>query len=419
MLKLTINQINLLKVNAIAYASACEVAMVLDSNQCQSAYNLKQVELMAGFGAENLLTTNQNSFENLEEWVTQHQNKPIFFQFNYDLKNELEHLTSNHADIIAFDALAAFTPKEWFLVNKQGVCEAGEELVLKLLDFKANVTEHNTPILLQQRVSKQDYVQTIEQIKKQIVDGDFYELNYCMEFYAHQAIINPEQVYLKLVGQSPAPFAAYYKNQSRYLLCASPERFLTKIGEKVYSQPIKGTAPRSEDEIVDKANRASLLGSEKEKAENLMIVDLVRNDLAKNAKVGTVCVEELFGIYGFKQVYQMISTISAISAENTSSVQLIKDAFPMGSMTGAPKVEVMVNIEKYEKNKRGLYSGAIGYRLPNGNFDLNVVIRSLQYNADNQYLNFMVGSAITFDSVAEEEYQECLLKAKAMIQIIS
>jgi para-aminobenzoate synthetase component 1 len=161
------------------------------------------------------------------------------------------------------------------------------------------------------------------------------------------------------------------------------------------------------------------LQSEKEKAENLMIVDLVRNDLARSSKTGSVKVEELFGIYSFSQVHQMISTVSSQIKETTSAVEAIKNAFPMGSMTGAPKVMAMELIEKYENTKRGLYSGAIGYFAPNSDFDFNVVIRSIQYNESKQYLNFEVGSAITYDSDANLEYEECLLKAQAMMKALA
>ena len=202
------------------------------------------------------------------------------------------------------------------------------------------------------------------------------------------------------------------------MMGASPERFIKKEGQFIYSQPIKGTSKRGDNEASDEINKQILLNSEKEKAENLMIVDLVRNDLAKSAKTGSVKVNELYGIYSFKQVHQMISTVSAELQDDIHIAQIIKNAFPMGSMTGAPKVKAMVLIDQYEQTKRGLYSGAIGYIEPNGDFDLNVVIRSLQYNSVKKYLNFEVGSAITFDSIPEDEYEECLLKAAAMMKVL-
>jgi para-aminobenzoate synthetase component 1 len=217
---------------------------------------------------------------------------------------------------------------------------------------------------------------------------------------------------------SPVPFGAFFKWGDKYLICASPERFLCGMNGKIYSQPIKGTTPRKANVADDELQKLHLLNSEKEKAENLMIVDLVRNDLARTALTGTVKVEELFGIYSFKQVHQMISTVSSNPKKDVPITEVIKCAFPMGSMTGAPKIMAMELIEQYEETCRGLYSGSVGYFAPDGTFDLNVVIRSIQYNATNQYLNFEVGGAITFDSVPEEEYNECLLKAKAMMQVL-
>jgi para-aminobenzoate synthetase component 1 len=150
-----------------------------------------------------------------------------------------------------------------------------------------------------------------------------------------------------------------------------------------------------------------------------MIVDLVRNDLSRTATKGSVEVEELCGIYTFKQVHQMISTVVSQVENTTSAVEIIKTTFPMGSMTGAPKISAMKIIEELEETKRGLYSGAIGYFSPEGDFDFNVVIRSILYNSKNQYLSFSVGSAITSEATAEGEYEECLLKAKAMFEVLN
>jgi para-aminobenzoate synthetase component 1 len=201
-------------------------------------------------------------------------------------------------------------------------------------------------------------------------------------------------------------------------LSASPERFIKKSLNKLYSQPIKGTVRRAQDDAEDEKLKSALLASEKERAENLMIVDLVRNDLAKSSETGSVEVTELFGRYSFKQVHQMISTVSSTIIDGLNPVTAIANAFPMGSMTGAPKVMAMQLIEQYENSKRGLYSGAIGYFAPNEDFDFNVVIRSIQYNEERQYVNFEVGSAITIDSHAEQEYEECLLKASAMLRAL-
>ena len=243
-------------------------------------------------------------------------------------------------------------------------------------------------------------------------------MNFCHEFYAENAIVDPFEVYLKLNRVSPMPFSCFYRNKDKYLMCASPERFLKKEGSKIISQPIKGTIKRGVTPKEDEALKNQLLNDPKERSENVMIVDLVRNDLSRTAKKGSVKVDELFGIYSFPQVQQMISTVSAEVKEEHHFVDVIKYAFPMGSMTGAPKIKAMELIEKYETTKRGLYSGTAGYITPAGDFDFNVVIRSILYNASEKYLSFTVGNAITHNSISESEYEECLLKAKAMFEVL-
>jgi para-aminobenzoate synthetase component 1 len=239
-----------------------------------------------------------------------------------------------------------------------------------------------------------------------------------MEFYAEKVKLNPFQVFNKLNDINKAPFSAFFRNGNDYLMCSSPERFLMKQGNKIISQPMKGTIAKGKNETENEQRKQRLQNDIKERAENVMITDLVRNDLSRSCKADSVKVEELFGLYSFEQVNQMISTISGKLREEISPVQAIKNAFPMGSMTGAPKVIVMEHIEKYEHTKRGLYSGAFGYFTPEQDFDFNVVIRSILYNSETQYLSFQTGSAITFDSVAEKEYEECLIKAEAMKQAI-
>ena len=252
-------------------------------------------------------------------------------------------------------------------------------------------------------------------IKKHISKGDIYEMNFCQEFYSRKTEIFPPELYLGLNRLSPSPFSAYMKYGRKYLISSSPERFLAKRGEKIISQPIKGTIRRGQDPDEDLILKAELEKNEKERAENIMIVDLVRNDLSKTAKNGSVKVEELCRIYSYEHVHQMISTItSRFDSEQFDIVDVIRNAFPMGSMTGAPKIKAMELIDSYEKTKRGLYSGAIGYIAPNSDFDFNVVIRSILFNSTNKYLSYTVGSAITFQSVPEEEYKECILKAKGL-----
>jgi para-aminobenzoate synthetase component 1 len=239
-----------------------------------------------------------------------------------------------------------------------------------------------------------------------------------MEFYAEDAVIDPLNTYRKLNAISEPPFAVYLKNNTHYLLSASPERYLKKEGSKIITQPIKGTAPRSVDPAEDEALKAALTQNEKERAENIMIVDLVRNDLSHTAEKSSVKVEELCEAYSFKQVHHLISTVTSHIDSTIMPEEVLKTTFPMGSMTGAPKISAMQIIENLEETKRGLYSGAVGYFTPGGDFDFNVVIRSILYNADKQYVSFSVGSAITAEAIPEKEYDECLLKARAMRTVL-
>lgn len=416
-------QLTKIKQQALAVAGEHAVAMLLDNNYCPNADGLRHIEFIAAYGVADELKAGAPHFGELDAFVKKNNNKFIFSWLGYDLKNELEKLTSAHPDGIGFTPCYAFVPEKLLVINEDGSCSEGAELAIELLN-KAGTGSYEvrkagvSSIAVTPRVNRAQYLEDVEQIRQHIIAGDVYELNYCTEFYSENTVIDPAWVYQQLTCKSPVPFGAFVKWKQHYLMCASPERFITRKGSRVYSQPIKGTAPRGASGTEDEVFKQQLLSSEKERAENLMIVDLVRNDLARTAQTGSVKVDELFGIYSFPQVHQMISTVSAAPLEELDNVEVIKQAFPMGSMTGAPKIMAMKLIEQYERTKRGLYSGAVGYFAPNGDFDFNVVIRSLQYNNQTGYLNFEVGSAITYDSVAEEEYNECLLKAKAMMEVL-
>jgi para-aminobenzoate synthetase component 1 len=386
--------------------------MVLNSNGYgNSNPELHEYKQVIAAGIKCSISGRNNNLNDLYGFLNRckKNNEFAFGYFTYDIKNQLETLHSKHEDEINFPDYFFFVPEVLYTVDA-----AQDELLVKQL----KTYKIKKPINLTAKVSKEIYTQNVEQIKQHIINGDVYELNYCIEFYAKDVNINPLQVYAALNQCSPTPFSAYLQKNNLYLMCASPERFLKKTKQTIYSQPIKGTIRRGETEEEDKQLKKELLNSEKERAENLMIVDLVRNDLAKSCETGSIKVNELFGIYSFNQVHQMISTVSGKVLSDIHNLDIIKNAFPMGSMTGAPKVMAMKLIEQYEATKRGLYSGAVGYFNPNGDFDFNVVIRSLQYNSQNRYLSAMVGSAITYDSIAYEEYNECLLKARAIMQAL-
>ena len=269
-------------------------------------------------------------------------------------------------------------------------------------------------IKIKLRIHKDEYHSKVNKVLEHIKRGDIYEANFCQEFYAENSTINPLKVYNHLNEISTPPFATFLKMEHQYLLSASPERYIKKEGTKIISQPIKGTAKRLISKIDDAKIASDLERDQKERSENVMIVDLVRNDLSKTAKIGTVKVEELCKVYSFKQVHQMISTVVSEIDEKTHPIDVLQSTFPMGSMTGAPKVSAMKIIENLEETKRGLYSGTVGYFTPNGDFDFNVVIRSILYNEEKKYISYSVGGAITAKSIPEKEYEECLLKAKAM-----
>ena len=292
-------------------------------------------------------------------------------------------------------------------------------MINAIIEINTPKPEDSNSFKINHSVTQSDYLARVEQIKEHIHRGDVYELNYCVEFFSEKRTINPIATYNKLTNISPTPFAAFLKTGDRYLLSASPERYIKRIGNKVISQPIKGTAKRGATNESDIDLKTRLQNDPKEQSENIMITDLVRNDLAKVALRGSVKVEELMGVYTFPQVHQLISTISAEVDANTTWLDIVKATFPMGSMTGAPKMSAMQLIELYEVTKRGLYSGAVGYIAPNGDFDFNVVIRSLLYNHETNSLSFSVGSAITANSNAEQEYKECLLKASALLKALN
>jgi para-aminobenzoate synthetase component 1 len=421
------------RLQAIRWADQFNVLCLLDSNGYkQDGYS--SLDWVLAVDALDFESARLNSFEKLKAFIGSAKEK-IFGFLTYDLKNQIEHLSSSNIDNLDFPPLYFFKPryiieirngKVTFNRNYPESFEIYEKIVnmqstvnsQQSTNYVDSVTVDRRPLTLTSRTSKETYLSNVARIKDQITAGDFYELNYCCEFYAERSPIDPIAVWERLNAKSRAPFSSFFKLGDKYLLCASPERFLKKTGNKILSQPIKGTIRKGSSEEENTELRSQLLNSEKERAENVMIVDLVRNDLAKHAKPGTVKVDELFGIYEFPTVHQMISTVSAELQENVHSVDVIRDAFPMGSMTGAPKVEVMKNIEAYEDQKRGLYSGSVGYFTPDGDFDLNVVIRSIFYEAKKEYVSIQVGGAITYDADPRAEYEEILLKAKGMLDAL-
>jgi len=414
----------LFKEQLLSWAQQFREVVFLDSNSYPQQYSSFDC-ILAVDAFTSLQTDYYNAFEDLKQYQ-QNTKDWLFGYLSYDLKNDIEKLQSNNFDGLHFPDLFFFQPKKIFIL-KGNVLEiqylmlCDDEVETNFEEIEKTQTEAFVTLSgveVKQRIPKELYIQKVNKMLEHIHVGDMYEGNFCMEFYAENAVINPLEKFQKLNEISQPPFSVFFKNYKHYLLSASPERYLKKEGDKIISQPIKGTSKRFSDPIEDEKSKSNLASDAKERAENIMITDLVRNDLSHTAQKGSVVVEELCGIYSFLQVHQMISTITSKLDPQYSPVDVIKTTFPMGSMTGAPKISVMEIVENLEETKRGLYSGAVGYFTPKGDFDFNVVIRSILYNQENKYVSFSVGSAITSQSIPEKEYEECLLKAKAMHEVL-
>jgi para-aminobenzoate synthetase component 1 len=388
------------------------------------------VDWMLGIGCNNRLKSTANDSDSLQKLQTFHDKHKDWTlgYLSYELKDQIENLKSENPDSLGFSLLNFVIPEILFVCKKGQISVFGQveedhkkaKDLLRLSD-DCVLPDYiaNKDLKIENRMSRSEYISAVEKLLEHIQYGDIFEINFCQEFFAEDVEIDPVLTYLRLRKLSPTPFSSFIKDKGRYILSASPERYLKKEGEKLISQPIKGTIRRGKDSTEDELLIQQLQNDPKERGENLMIVDLVRNDLSITAQKGTVEVEELCGIYTYPQVHQMISTVySKLSAEH-SFTDAIKKSFPMGSMTGAPKVKAMELIEEYEKSKRGLFSGSVGYITPDGDFDFSVIIRSMLYNESNRYLSFTTGGAITRLSKPENEYEECMLKAEAMIKTLT
>jgi len=422
--QITLRSVEGFKTQLLAWAQQFEDIVWLDSNKYKHPHSSYD-SILAVDAFTGIQTDYIDGFKKLNEYQSI-TNDWIFGYLSYDLKNDTEPLSSQNFDGLDFPDLYFFQPKRLFLFKD-------DRLTIRYLNFVSdevdtdlesietfslqNDPSHKNNIQIESRISKKQYINKVSSLLSHIHRGDIYEANFCQEFYA-QAKLNALETYFKLNKIAQAPFSTFLKNGDKFLLSSSPERFLKKEGLDITSQPIKGTTKRSEHPEKDEHLKTVLESDPKERSENIMIVDLVRNDLSKIAQKGTVNVTELCQIHSFKQVHHMISTVQAKALPTISPVNIIAATFPMGSMTGAPKISAMKIIEALENTKRGLYSGGVGYFTPNGDFDFNVVIRSILYNASKSYLSFSVGSAITSKSTPENEFEECLVKAKAMRSVL-
>jgi len=432
----------------LSWASRFNICCFLDNHLYEHPSH--SIECLLGVGdAGSVRAQAGNAFDQLEEFTAHHRDW-LFGHLGYDLAAETEPapaggmgqamvagaisrlpttegtsrpgVPGGTVDPIGFPDLFFFIPltvielsNTWIRIGCLGTDPAAVwETILREVPAPPRPGAARLAPF-QPRFSREEYLDTIQALRQHILRGDCYEINFCQEFFSHPARIDPLQTWLDLSKVSPSPFSAFYRIDEKYLLCASPERYLRRTGDTLVSQPIKGTSPRFPGDLTaDMASRAHLYESAKDRSENVMVVDLVRNDLSRICLPDSVRVEELYGIYSFPQVHQMISTIRGQLAPGTGFAAAIRATFPMGSMTGAPKNRVVGLIRQYERTRRGIFSGAVGYCRPEGDFDLNVVIRSILYNQAGSYLSYLVGSGITFYSDPVLEYQECMMKAEGM-----
>ncbi len=424
----TINHSNFVK-KFKDWASQFDLVSFYDSNDyyqdqpSEFAYHKYEYILAFSKSYSNDIMINKKDY--LNNYINNHSDW-IFGYFSYDLKNAIHQLESNKLKYFDFEDLFFYVPDMVMYKNERGIIlESKQQLNIK--DFEQEVMHYTLPAKpLGYQKSKpnfkavqthQTYIENVNSLKHHIQIGDIYEVNYCQEFISEATEINAWETYQALCKQSPTPFAAYFKQAKLSLISASPERFICKRGQKIISQPIKGTIKMTNNSSENQKLISKLRNDPKELSENVMIVDVVRNDLSQTAQKNSVKVEELFGIYPFKQLYQMISTVSSQKLASVSSLDVILSCFPMGSMTGAPKKRAMELIEHYETARRSLFSGSVGYFDPEGDFDFNVIIRSLFYDDLKKRLAYTVGGAITIQSDAQKEYEECLLKAKAIREV--
>ena len=383
-----------------------------------------ETDFTAAIGAINFIeiTETNGGFKKLEAFQKQSRSR-IAGYLGYDLKNDLEDLKSKNSDPLEMPESVFFEPKLW-LSFAHGELKIESESQKNITDFleeiEKQIERENHPegkISIQPETSHSEYISQAEIIKAHLQRGDIYEANYCMQFTGRAENLDPIGQFLKLLNLTRAPFSVFSKLGDKYILSASPERYLKNTGGELISQPIKGTIKRSENPEEDQRLITELKNDPKEQSENVMIVDLVRNDLSRIAQRNSVQVKELFGVTTFKTVHHLISTVAArLNTEKYNHWDAIKASFPMGSMTGAPKISAMKIIDSCESFKRGVYSGAFGWMDPSGDFDFNVLIRTLIYNETTRQISFSVGSAITINAIPEKEYAECMLKAEAIIQ---
>lgn len=352
--------------------------------------------------------------------------------FSYDLCHQIESLPRTAKDDLGVDEMYLFFYDSAIVVDHQlkqthlvaaSYCpdpsaffeQAKACLVNSIVASEESSKEAPAEPQLEANMTPQDYVSKVEQVKAFIASGDIYQVNLAQRFTA-RCVQQPAALYAQLTKLNPAPFAAYLEWEDNALLSSSPERFLRLQGKRIQTRPIKGTRPRGNDVAEDQEMQASLLASEKERAELLMIVDLERNDLGRVCEPGTIQVEALYEVESYPTVHHLVGEVSGELRPEVDRVDCLKATFPGGSITGAPKVRAMQIIDQIEPNQRSAFTGSIGYFSADGQMDLNIAIRTLLLKEGMAYLQ--VGAGIVWDSEPESEYQETLDKAKALFEAL-
>ena len=416
-----VENINDFKDKLLFFSKSKENVILLDSNSKKNDY-----EFIFSYGKISELKSFDNSLDKLDNYIKQVDDW-IFGFVSYDLKDEIEGFSSKNLKYFDVPNLSFFQPSTiWVFdgVELKALYFDEKELFdvwneINKIHISCDSIKSNPNVELKGRLSKEEYIKKIKNIKKRIKMGDTYELNFCFDFFNDNTKINPENTFKKLNKLTESPMSVYYKDHHLHVLSSSPERFIKRNKKTIISQPIKGTKKRGKNIDEDVFLINSLKNSIKEKSENHMIVDLVRNDFSRIAKKGSVKVTELSKINTYKNIHQMVSTIEAQIENDMFFSTILKSTFPMGSMTGAPKIKTMKIIDELEETSRGIYSGAIGYIDPNKNFDFNVVIRTIIYDDKLSKISVNVGSGITFKSDPKDEYEECLTKIDALKKSLS
>lgn len=343
--------------------------------------------------------------------------------FRYDLKDALEQLHPRLKAEPDQDPSRWWTPRwvlEWnkgeLLLHCSEHDRASGEALVEALHAPAAEGQVSAPANWTACTTRSEYLERAGTLLDHIQRGDIYEVNYCTTRLAQLPNWDPFTAFGELLRKSGAPFAGFMRMEEQFTLCASPERYLAFEGDRIVGQPMKGTRPRSQDPVEDMRLAEELASDNKERSENIMALDVMRHDLARIAASGTVHVDELCGVHSYAQVHQMVSTVSARSRSGISQGDAARSAFPMASMTGAPKFRAMQLIDAAEDRARGLFSGSLGFFAPDGTADLNVVIRTVLYNATTGLASLSTGSALTAQCDPQLEWEECELKARSVIQ---